>query len=368
MTRKIPFFNYPDLFNGQREELLPVITGVLERGAYIMQEDLFKFEVELANFLDVKHAIGVADGTMALVMSLRAAGIGEGDEVIVPSHTFVASAAAIHHVGATPMLADCGRDHLITADSILDLLSTQTKAIMPVQLNGRTANMDGICSIAEENNLCIIEDSAQALGSSFKNTYAGTFGVAGTFSFYPSKTLGCFGDGGAIITNDDKIAEELILLRDHGRTVSGEVTTWGYNSRLDNLQAAILSLKLKSYADSIERRRTIARIYHSRLARHSSLILPPGPDDDKNHFYIYQNYEIESDDRDRLQSHLAENGIGTILQWGGWMIHQFKNLNLTDSDLNFTSAVAARMLLLPMNTSLSDGDVNYICDKIDLFL
>ena len=206
--KNIPFFNYPALFEQRKDEYLNIVQDVLSRGAYIMQQDLINFENDLAKYLGVKHAIGVADGTMALLISLMAAGIGEGDEVIVPSHTFVASAAAIHHSGAKPVLADCQEDHLIDPNSISKLITSKTKAIMPVQLNGRVADMDAINKIATDHNLIIIEDSCQALGARYKGQFAGTFGLTGTFSFFPAKTLGCFGDGGAVVTNNDKVAEK----------------------------------------------------------------------------------------------------------------------------------------------------------------
>jgi dTDP-4-amino-4,6-dideoxygalactose transaminase len=363
MQRTIPFFNYPALFAREEKELMPIIHDVLRRGAYIMQKDLVQFEENLARYLGVRHVIGVADGTVALMMGLRAAGIGQGDEVIVPSHTFVASAAAIHHVGATPILADCGPDHLIDAADVARKISPRTKGVMPVQLNGRTANMDGIEALAREHGLKIVEDSAQALGSKFKGRFAGTFGVAGSCSFYPSKTLGCFGDGGAVFTNDDGAAEFMRLLRDHGRAASGDVTHWGYNSRLDNVQAAVLDFKLSRYDQEIARRREIAAIYQENLKGLSGLVLPPAPDSDPDHFDIYQNYEIESNQRDALRAHLDANGVKTILQWGGKMIHQFHDLKLND-DVPAAEALTSRFLLLPMNTSLSDADVAYVCEQI----
>ena len=197
-----------------------------------MQEELFSFEKNLANYLGVKHAIGMADGTMSILASLIASGIKNGDEVIVPSHTFVASAAAINHAGATPILIDCKQDHLIDHKKIENLITKNTKAIMPVQLNGRVTAMDPILELANKYNLKIIEDSCQALGAKYNNKFAGTFGSAGSFSFYPAKTLGCFGDGGAVITDDDVIAEKVKIFRDHGRDPKdGEVKMYGYNAR-----------------------------------------------------------------------------------------------------------------------------------------
>lgn len=366
MIRDIPFFNYPALYAKQEDDLLPIIQNVLRRGAYIMQSDLDTFETSLARYLNVKHVIGVADGTMALIIGLRASGIGAGDEVLVPSHTFVATAAAVHHAGATPVLVDCARDHLIDSADIERRINDRTRAIMPVQLNGRTADMDKIVNIADRYNLKIIEDSAQALGSKFRNRFAGTFGSAGTCSFYPSKTLGCFGDGGAVITNDDDVADHVKLLRDHGRSMNGEVIEWGYNSRLDNLQAAILNYKLSNYIVEIERRREIARIYNSKLGAISNILLPPGPDDSEDHFDIFQNYEIEVDRRDELRNFLLSKGVRTIVQWGGRCIHQFSALGL-NTDVPYTESMTKRFMLLPMNTSLEDEDVHYICETIISF-
>ena len=363
MQRTIPFFNYVELFAREEKELMPIIHDVLTRGAYIMQKDLLEFEFNLSNYLGVKHVIGVADGTVALMMGLRAAGVGPGDEVIVPSHTFVASAAAIHHVGGKPVLADCGSDHLIDSNSVNLKITSKTKAIMPVQLNGRTANMDELLGLSKKYNLKIVEDSAQALGSKFKNKFAGTFGVAGTCSFYPSKTLGCFGDGGAVFTNDDDTAEYIRLLRDHGRALSGEVVAWGYNSRLDNLQAAVLNYKLRNYDSAIKRRREIAKIYEELLKGINEITLPPAPDSSPDHFDIYQNYEIESNNRDLLREFLDDRGVKTIIQWGGKTLHQFPKLGL-NNDLPYTEALTERMFLLPMNTSLVDEDVEYICDQV----
>lgn len=366
VKRKIPFFNYSHIFHENDKDYCKILTETCRRGAYIMQQELTDFEQALQDYLGVKHAIGTADGTMAMITSLMATGIGPGDEVIVPSHTFVASAAAIHHAGATPVLADCGRDHLIDPDSVRLLLTSKTKGIMPVQLNGRTADMDTIKAIATKHKLIIIEDSCQALGAKFKGHFAGTLGVAGAFSFYPSKTLGCFGDGGAVVTNDDTIADHIRLLRDHGRGPDGKVWGFGFNARLDNVHAAILHLKLKHYSEAVKKRRSLARQYHENLRDLDELLLPPGPDDDQNHFDIYQNYEIEADSRDALRRFLTEQGIGTILQWGGHTIHQFEKLSLR-FDADYTERMTKRFMLLPMNTSLSIDDVDYICESIRVF-
>ena len=343
------------------------MTAVMERGAFILQSDLVEFETALANFTGAQHALGVANGTDALIIGLRAAGMGAGDEVIVPSHTYVASAASIHFAGARPVLVECGADHLIDPESAESAITSRTRAIMPVHLNGRTCDMDSITTIADRHGLVIIEDAAQALGSKFRGRNAGTFGAAAEFSFYPAKILGCFGDGGGLTTNDADMARKMSLLRDHGRDDSGTVVTWGLNSRLDNLQAAVLNVKLRQLDSEIERRRQIARLYRQGLEPVEDIVLPPGPDNDTDHFDVYQNYEVESGRRDELRAQLEKDGIRTIIQWAGKPVHQFEGLGFSDVTLPFTDRLFTRCFLLPMNTSLTDDEVEYICDRIRRF-
>ena len=364
--RKVPFFNYSRVFTNYEEEFLSIIKEVGRRGAFIMQSDLEEFEKNIAKYVGAKYAVGVGNATDGIHLALRAAGIGVGDEVIFCSHTMVATASAIYFTGATPIPVDCGTDHLIDPQSIEKFITSRTKAIVPTQLNGRTANMDVLQNIAQKYNLIIIEDAAQALGSKFKGKCAGTFGLAGVVSFYPSKTLGCLGDGGAIFTNDEEIYKKLKMLRDHGKDEKGEVVIWGFNSRLDNIQAAILNYKLKFYEQEITRRREIARLYHKLLKDIKELLLPPPPNSDPDHFDIYQNYEIEAEERDKLKEYLSKNGIGTIIQWGGKAVHQFEKLGF-NVKLPYTEKMFQRCLLLPMNTFLTDDDVYYVANKIREF-
>jgi len=364
--RVIPFFDYTEVFSSTEEELVEVFKNVLRRGAFIQQSDLAEFEENLAKFLGVKHAFGVANCTDGMIIAMRAIGIQPGDEVIFPSHTFVASAASIHFTGGTPVPVECGPDHLIDTDAIEKAITSKTKAILPVQLNGRTCDMETIRKIANKHGLKIVEDSAQALGSKFKNRSAGSFGDAAAFSFYPAKTLGCFGDGGAVVTNDDEIAKNIFMLRDHGRDDYGEIVDWGLNSRLDNLQAAILNFKFSHYEKAIDYRRSVARLYSEYLKDLPDLVLPPAPDADTDHFDIYQNYEIEANRRDELREYLDQAGVKTILQWGGSAVHQFEKLGL-NCELPITEKMIARSFLLPINTMISDDDVKYICEKIREF-
>jgi len=363
VKRKVPFFNYPFVFQQKEEELLGIVKDVGRRGAFIMQHDLREFEAELASFVGAKYAVGVANATDGLQIGLMAGGLKQGDEVIICSHTMVATAAAIHYAGGVAVPIDAAEDHLIDVSKIETAITNKTRAIMPTQLNGRTTNMDVVNEIARKYNLDIYEDAAQALGSKFKGKSAGTFGIASAISFYPAKLLGTFGDGGAVLTNDEGVYDELMLLRDHGRNSDGNIVAWGMNSRLDNLHAAILKFFLKEYDQVITRRREIASIYEKKLSSIEALKLPPAPGVDENHFDVFQNYEIEAQRRDALKNHLSKNGVGTLVQWGGEAIHQLTHLgfkqNLPDMDRLFE-----RMLMIPMNMSLTDEDVDYVCDCI----
>lgn len=366
MQHTVPFFNYPHVFTSYEDDYLAIMQNVGRRGAFILQQDIKDFEKHLTEMTGAKYAIGVGNCTDGLMIALKAAGLGAGDEVIFSSHTFVATASAIHFTGATPIPVECGQDHLIDPVSIEVAITPRTKAIMPTQLNGRVANMDALQAIADKHNLLIIEDAAQALGAKYKAKDAGTFGLAGAFSFYPAKSLGAFGDAGAIFTNDDAMYEKMMLLRDHGRDATGEVVMWGFNSRLDNLHAAILNHKLTHYEQEINRRREIAALYQAQLQDIAELVLPPAPDGDLDHFDVFQNYEIEAERRDDLQAYLKERGVGTLIQWNGKAVHQLEKLGFNIS-LPYTEKMFTRCLMLPLNTALLNEDVEYVCAAIHQF-
>ena len=365
-VRTVPFFDYPGLFASERGEYVAIFNSVCERGAFIKQQDLAEFEQNLATFLGARYVLGVGNATDGLHFALRSVGIRSGDEVIFSSHTMLATAAAIHFAGATPVPVECAPDHLIAADAVEAAITSRTRAIMPTQLNGRTADMAALQRLADRHGLLIVEDAAQALGSRFRGRLSGTFGAASAISFYPAKVLGCFGDGGAIVTNDREVFECLVSLCDFGRNGAGEVVRWGLNSRLDNLQAAFLDFKLKKYDGVMCRRRFIASLYTDRLKDVAEIVLPPAPDSDPDHFDIYQNYEIESECRDELKAYLKEHGIGTLIQWGGQAVHQAKALGLTQN-LPYTDWLFTRMLMLPINMSLSVEDIDHVCSTIRAF-
>lgn len=366
MKKNVPFFNYAHIFGQYKSELTEIIIDISSKGAFIMQNEVKSFESNLALFLGAKYSLGVGNCTDGLLLAIKAAGIGPGDEVIFSSHTFVATASAIYHSGAKPVPVECGPDHLIDLKSIEAAITSKTKAIIPTQLNGQVCDMEDIEELCKKYNLILIEDAAQSLGAKYKGKSAGTFGIASAYSFYPAKVVGCFGDGGAVVTNSDDIYNKVFLTRDHGRAKIGEVVTWGMNSRLDNLHAAILDFKLSKYNLDILRRREIASLYESGLNDISELILPPAPNENPDKFEIYQNYEVEvvhASERDGIRTHLNEQGIGTILQWGGKAVHEFEGLGLKYS-LPYTEDLMRRCFLLPMNTSLSNDDVNYIIESV----
>jgi dTDP-4-amino-4,6-dideoxygalactose transaminase len=365
-ARSIPFFDYPHVFRSEENELTAIFREVGMRGAFVMQEDLVRFERNLAAYVGVKYALGVGNATDGLLLALRAAGIGPGDEVIFCSHTMVATAAAIHFAGATPVPVECGEDHLIDPEAAGQAVTTRTRAILPTQLNGRTADMQALERITRKHGLIIVEDAAQGLGSRFEGRAAGSFGMASAISFYPAKTLGCLGDGGAVLTNDEQIYERVVQLRDHGRGSDGDIVSWGLNSRLDNLQAAILDYRLASYRTIVKTRRRLAGTYQDRLHTVEQVKLPPGPANETRHFDVFQNYEIEAERRDDLRAFLNEHQIGTLLPWGGKAVHQWPRLGFT-ARLPRTERLFERVLLLPLNLSLTQDDVHYICNTIEDF-
>jgi dTDP-4-amino-4,6-dideoxygalactose transaminase len=365
--KNVPFFNYPYLFKSREEEFVRIFKDVGYRGAYILQKDLKEFEEKLAEFAGTKYAIGLANGTDAIWLALMAAGIGKGDEVIFASHTYIATAASIHFVGAIPIPADCKADHMLDPESVRKLITPKTRAIMPTQLNGRCCDMEAIMAIAKEFNLIVLEDAAQGLGAKHKGIGVGAFDKGGTISFYPAKNLGSFGDGGGFVTNDKEMYEKVMLLRDHGRNDDGVFVMWGFNSRLDNLQAAFLNYKIGYYNEEIVRRREIAAMYQSCLCGISELLLPPAPDADEDYFDVYQNYEIEAENRDALKDFLKENGVGTLIQWGGQPVHSITSLGFTAIGLPYTEQMFTKCLMIPMNTALSNEDVEYVCEQIIKF-
>lgn len=369
MDWKVRFFDYPLQFNAHEKEYMEVIHSTLARGAYILGEDTTRFEENLAKFTGASHAIGVGNCTDALLLSLQASGIGPGDEVITVSHTFVATVEVIKMLGATPVFVDIADDHNMNADLVEAAITPRTKAIVPVQLNGRICtNMGRLVEISEKHNLAVIEDSAQSLGASYKGKGAGTLGVSGNFSFYPAKLLGTFGDAGAVVTNDAAFAEKIRMMRNHGRGKGTDINLWGLNCRMDNLHAAILDFKMKLLPGWIKRRRAIAKMYQDGLSKIGALKLPPPPVDNCDHYDVFQNYETEADNRDALMSFLRDSkGVEVVIQWGGKAVHQFAPLGLAHIRLPRTEKLFRTALMLPLYPELKDEQIEYVIRSIGEF-
>ena len=365
MEYKVPFVDLPKHFQNLRGELEELINNVLfKRADLILRDDLRQLEENFASLVGVKYAVGVNSGTDALFFSLLAAGIGKGDEVITVAHTFVATVAVIVFAGAKPVLVDVAKDYNIDVEKIEESITKKTKAIIPVHLNGRMCKMDKIISIARKYNLIVIEDAAQAIGASFDGKKAGSLGLTGCFSFYPMKIIGGAGDGGMVVTNSRKVAQKIRFLRDHCQNRrTGDLLGFGYNSRLDNLHAAIINAKLKHLNSWIKRRREIAKIYHVGLDI-AEIKLPPF-DGDK-YFDVFQNYVIRAKKRDNLVEYLNKCGIETLISWRKPM-HKHKALGLDHFKLPMTEKISKEVVSLPMNTELTNEQVEYVIDCIKKF-
>jgi dTDP-4-amino-4,6-dideoxygalactose transaminase len=347
------------------EEAMGTIRSVLAAGDLIMRQQMLDFERNLAMFVGTDDAVGVSNCTDGLRLLLEALRIGPGDEVITVSHTFMATMAVIHQVGATPVLVDVGDDHNMDTDKLEAAITRRTKAIMPVHLNGRLVRMDRVMEIAKRHNLLVIEDTAQALGGSYMGVRGGAWGVAGAFSFYPAKLLGAYGDAGAVVTSDPDLARRLRELRDHGRVSKTGFSGWGWNCRLDNLQAAILDLKLKKIPEWITQRRRLATIYDEELTGLEGVKRPPAPNGGP-FFDIYQNYVIEAEKRDELHDHLMSRGIETLISPGPIANHK-QPVGLDHFHLPRTEALCASVLSLPLNNELGEDEVLEVAGAIKDF-
>jgi dTDP-4-amino-4,6-dideoxygalactose transaminase len=364
---KVPFFDYTELYKTDYPIYSSALNSVIQRADFILRDDLVNFEKNISKFTGAKYCVGVANGTDAIWLGLIAAGVKRGDEVILPTHTYVATADAVWAVGATPVLVDIQDDHLISPEAVLDAISPRTTAVIPVNLNGRAAPLDQIVEIARKHNLKVVEDNAQGLGAKLNGKMAGTFGDLGTLSFYPAKILGGLGDGGGIITDNEEIYKKIRLLRSHGRDDNNLVVEWGYNSRLDNLQAAVLDAKLAVLNENISQRRLLAQTYFEQLSECQELTLPQAVSGNKDHFDSYQNYEIECLNRDELKDYLANKGVGTLIQWGGKGVHEFGLPGIIEKDLSNAKRIIASMLMLPMNQYMVPEQAIFVANCIKDF-
>ena len=362
----IPFVDLKAQYDSIKDDIDEAMQSVLNTTSFIMGEELRKFEEEFALFCNTKFAIGVANGSDALILALRACGIGEGDEVITVPHTFIATAEAISNVGGKVVFVDINpKIYTIDPPKIEEKINEKTKAIIPVHLYGQPANMDLIMRLAKKYNLKVIEDAAQAHGAEYKEEKVGSIGDVGCFSFYPGKNLGAYGDAGMVVTNNEEIAEGTKLLRNHGRiTKKYEHDIEGYSSRLDNLQAAILRVKLRHLNKWNDMRRENAKKYNELLNNIDNVIVPYEADYAKHVYHLYV-IRVEKG-RDKLREELKSNGIATGIHYPIPLHLQeaYKYLEYRYGDFPVTEKASQEILSLPMFAELSDEQIEEIVELI----
>lgn len=356
----IPYASPLSQYQSHREEILEAVKRVLEGGNYILGPEVAAFERAFAAYCGVDHAVGVASGTDALILALRALNIGPGDEVVTVSHTAIATVAAIIATGATPVLVDIDPSYYTLDPGCLRrAITSKTKAVIPVHLYGQPADMDAIMGIATEHGLAVVEDCAQAAGATYKGSRVGSIGDVGCFSFYPTKNLGAIGDGGMVVTRDANLAGRTRRLRQYGWDGKRTTTEPGLNSRLDEIQAAILNVKFKSLDDDNARRRAIAGMYNQALTA-----LPISmPGDRPGGRHVYHLYVIRCNDREMVRSNLAENKVlaGVHYPVPAHRHHGYDQLCvLPEAGLPVTEGVVESILSLPMYPELASSQVKSI--------
>ncbi|TFV97232.1 DegT/DnrJ/EryC1/StrS family aminotransferase [Algoriphagus kandeliae] len=361
---KIPFLNFDEMHYPLRSKMIEAFTNFYDRQYYVMGDSLKLFESEYATFSQVNYAIGTSNGLDALFLSLKATGIGPGDEIIIPSNTFIASALAVSFVGARPVFVEPRRDtYNINPDLIEDSITSRTKGIIPVHLYGQSAEMKQIMEIAKHHQLWVIEDNAQAHGSEFNGKITGSWGHINATSFYPGKNLGALGDGGAVTTNFEDLAEKVKSLRNYGSRVKYHNTELGHNMRLDELQSSFLSIKLPFLKEWTQKRRQIASWYSNYLKDLPEIILPEiHPNSD----HVYHLFVIRTKKRNSLQEHLNQEGIGTLIHYPipPHLQEAYSSLGYKKGDFPIAEELAETSLSLPIWPGMTEEMVIQISEKI----
>lgn len=355
MSYRVPFVDPREHYRRLKSEIDFVISDTLARGDLVLRQQLRDFEQHLAEFVGVKYAVGVNSGYHALLFSLLAGGIGCGDEVITVGHTFAATVAAIVHTGAKPVLVDVRQDYNMDPDGLERAVTARTKAVIPVHLNGRLCDMHGILAVSDKYGLAVVEDACQSLGATLKGQMAGSFGLSGCFSFYPFKTLGGIGDGGAVTTNDSEVARFATLMRFNGEDrQTGEFHYHGHTALLDNVQAAVLDVKLRHLPAWLDHRRMIANLYRLGLSDIEGIGLPHFAGD--QYFDGYQNYVVRTRRRDELRQYLQEQGVETLVHWAKPM-WEHPGLALQNPGLHETESICREVISLPMSAETTPEQV-----------
>ena len=361
----IPYIDLKSQWLDERDELMPIIDKVMSSGKFILDADCIKFEESVAKLCGVKYAAAVNSGTDALIFSLVLSGIKKGDEVITPSNSFIASTSSIVHIGAKPVFVDVLTNQNMDPSKIEDLITKNTKAIMPVHLSGRVCDMDPIMEIAKKNNLKVIEDAAQAVGSKYKGKPTGSLGDIGCFSTHPLKNLNACGDGGFITTNDEDIYTKIVSFRNHGKVSRFAVSEFGMVSRMDNLQAAILNYRLTKLDLILKKRRANAKKYIEGINHKNILIHKEEP----HEYNTYHTFVIQTSYRHELLKYLSSEGIQTAIHYP-IPIHlqdASRHLGYKEGDLPITEKQAHEILSLPIHQYLSDSDIKRIIDVVNNF-
>ena len=360
---KIKYLNFKNQWLEEKKDLLPIINKILENGDYvgINASEVVKFEKNLNLFFS-RNVVTVNSGTDALTLGMHVAGIRRGDEVITTSNSYIASTATIVHLGAVPVFADVLPDQNIDPEKIQSLITKKTKAIMAVHLTGRSCDMDSILKIAKKNNLLVIEDCAQAFGSKFSGKLCGTFGDVGCFSTHPLKNFNGMGDGGFVITKKAGLAKTISRLRNHGLKTRDKADVFGYNSRLDNIQAGILNFRLQHIKNIIKKRRDNAKYYYNNLDKRFIFV----PEEKKKEFNTYHLFVIQVPERDKLQKFLKKNGIETYIHYS-IPIHLQKMFKKQNFTLKNTIIQSKRILSIPIHQGLTKKQLKYITDTINSF-
>jgi dTDP-4-amino-4,6-dideoxygalactose transaminase len=356
---KVPFLSLQNLNQRYKTDLHEAFVRVVESGRFILGSELEAFENEFAAYSEVTHCVGVANGLEAIELLLAAYGIGPGDEVIVPSNTFIATWLAVSRSGAKPIAVEPDpQTHNLCTGVIESVITAKTAAIIPVHLYGQPADMDAVNLIAKKHQLLVIEDAAQAQGARYKGRSTGGLGHAAATSFYPGKNLGALGDGGAILTNDADIASKVRYLRNYGSAEKYRHEIMGYNSRLDELQAAFLRVKLHGLQEENKRRREVAALYLAGLDG-SSVQLPFVPQWAEP---VWHLFVVQSKERDRLQSHLASGGVETLIHYPVPPHKQLCYKECSALHLPIAEQLAREVLSLPINSAMTDDEVKCVID------
>lgn len=352
-------------FRLHRHEYEDAALRALRSGWYILGPELEAFEKEFAEYIGTKHCIGVASGLDALTLAVRALGIGAGDEVIVPANTYIATVLAVTANGATPVFVEPDKYYNLDASKTEEAISDKTKAIMAVHLYGQSADMGKINKIAEKYRLPVIEDCAQSHGAHAGAHMTGHCGTIGCFSFYPTKNLGAFGDAGAVVTDRDDIAEMIRKLRNYGSKVKYHNEFAGVNSRLDEIQAALLRVKLRHLSELIEERRKIAKRYLAEI-NNSKIILPAICEGAE---HVWHQFVVRTKDRDGFQKYLEDNGIHTVIHYPipPHLAECYRELGYKKGDFPLTEQYAEEVLSLPMFNGMTEQEVSYAVDTINAY-